>query len=696
MDTPIEHQDTVRDMFYILFKHKRKIITLFFSIVLTATIGSLLMSPTYEASSKILLKFGRENVYMPINPAGGNNAQVLLDPSREEQRINSEVELIQGRNILEQVIRDVGPATIYPDIDKKPWIALGASPKRTAANRALLKFEKMLTVQAVKKSNIIDIRFQNEDPVVAAQVVNKLVEVFLDHHLKVYQESGEFNFYSNQVNMLEKKLKDSEGELNQFKSTNNIFELQEQKKVLLNQISLLEIDLAKTQGELNENVGKIKALNAPSATASDAAGMGQETDFNPYAISTLRNRLAELKQQEEKLLTNYNEQSIAVVNIRKEIAKAKQLLDREEKIYHDKAVASITQNLSSFKAKEISQQQHLEKFRAELNKINSAEMRLAELERQKKLHEDNYQLYIKKMEEARISNAMDSQKIANISVVGPALPPIKPIKPKVLLYIVLSIFVGAFASIGLALSLEYFSHTFNKPENVEQRASLKVLAVIPKRKLATTGMPDECVEEYRRMKQTIADLQSDRKIKTLLFCCSTRGEGNTTVLINFARTVAAEGDKVLVVDANLRSPSIHDALHLEQKIGFTDLLLDKAAVADAVKKTQIPNLSAITCGTHSSNPLSFLDSRRLPLIIDQLKSLADWVLFDATPVIAYNDARVLGIQVDSIIMVIEAEKTRWEVVNNARERMENGTVKILGAVLNKRQMHIPGWAYNKL
>jgi protein-tyrosine kinase len=214
--------------------------------------------------------------------------------------------------------------------------------------------------------------------------------------------------------------------------------------------------------------------------------------------------------------------------------------------------------------------------------------------------------------------------------------------------------------------------------------------------VATTRVPLECVEEYHHMKQTIAGLASDRELKALLFCCSIGGEGNTTVLINFARTMASEGDKVLVVDANLRSPSIHTALNLEQKTGFTDLLLGKAAVADAVKITSAANLSAITCGTRSSNPFALLESNRLLLIIEQLKSLADWVLFDAPPVIACNDAGVLAAKLDGVIMVIEAEKTRWEVVNSARKRMENSSGKILGAVLNKRQMHIPGWAYNKL
>jgi protein-tyrosine kinase len=209
-------------------------------------------------------------------------------------------------------------------------------------------------------------------------------------------------------------------------------------------------------------------------------------------------------------------------------------------------------------------------------------------------------------------------------------------------------------------------------------------------------VPTECVEEYHCMKQTIAGLRAERQIKTLLFCCSIEGEGSSTVLANFAMTMAAGGDTVLLIDANLRNPALHTIFNLEQKSGFTDVLLGRAAVADAIKKTTISNLSVITCGTRSSNPFSLLDSDQLPLCIEQIKNLADWVLFDAPPVMTFNDARVLAPVVDGVIMVIEAEKTRWEVVNSARQRMEQGTGKILGSVLNKRKMHLPHWAYKML
>jgi uncharacterized protein involved in exopolysaccharide biosynthesis len=450
---------------------------LFFTIVLTVTIGSLLMSPTYEASSKILVKFGRENVYMPTTPAGGGSSQVLLDPSREE-RINSAVEMFQGRNILEQVIHDVGATKIYPALDKKPWISLGTSTKMSPADRALLIFQKKISVEAVKKSNIINITFQHKDPAVAAQVVNKLVDVFLDQHLKVYQEPGGYNFFSNQVSVLEKKLKDSEQELKGFKNTNRIVSLEEQKSVLLKQISELELELGKTKSDRSEAQGKLQALKQSSAGLSADRTLGQETDFNPQSMSLIRNKISDLRLEEEKLLSSYTEQSENVIRVRKELAQAQELLAKEEKTYHNKALATVGQNLSALKSKESQQETQLAKCQAELTKINSVEIQLKELERQVKINEDNYQLYLKKMEEARISTAMDSQKIASISIVEPAQAPLTPVKPKIVLNIILSLLLGACASIGLAFSLEYFSHTFSRPEDVEQQASMRVLAAI--------------------------------------------------------------------------------------------------------------------------------------------------------------------------------------------------------------------------
>jgi uncharacterized protein involved in exopolysaccharide biosynthesis len=481
MNSENEAQATLRDLLNVIFKHKVKIITIFITVVVTVTVGSFLMPPVYEASSNILVKFGRENVYMPTSPAAGGNLPVLFDSSREE-RINSEVEILKGRSLIKKVLNDMGVKNIYPDIDKKPLIPRPSSKELSPLEKATLIFEKKLTVEGVRKSNIIGIAFQHGDPEIAPQVVNKLIDAFLEHHLVVYKQSKQYSFFDDQVKLLEKKLKESERVLEVFLKQNTISSLQEQKTLLLNQISDLEVELVKTRSEISENKGMMQALKGHPSVDLAEVKMGEETDLNPYAISAIRNRLTELKLKEEELRAKYTEQSVFVINNRKEIKKAQELLANEEKVYHDKAITTIGHNLNALKSKGESQKDHLENYQQELARINSVELRLKELERQVTLNEENYQLYVKHMEEARISDAMDNHKIANISVVEPALPPIKPVKPKKILNIILSIILGSVAGLGVAFSSEYFSHGFNNSEDVEKHLGLKVLASIPEMK----------------------------------------------------------------------------------------------------------------------------------------------------------------------------------------------------------------------
>ena len=209
-------------------------------------------------------------------------------------------------------------------------------------------------------------------------------------------------------------------------------------------------------------------------------------------------------------------------------------------------------------------------------------------------------------------------------------------------------------------------------------------------------LPTYIIEEYHRMKHALLGTGPEDELKTILFFSSTEGEGTSTTLINFAITLASEGDKVLLVDANLRNPSLHDPFSIERKNGLTELVFGNKELKDVIEKTPVNNLSVITAGTPHTNPSSIFESILLDPFIKQMETQSDWVLFDSPPINSYNDSSTLASKMDGVIMVVQAEKTRWEVAQSARQRMENGKARVLGVVLNKRQMHIPEWAYKML
>ena len=208
------------------------------------------------------------------------------------------------------------------------------------------------------------------------------------------------------------------------------------------------------------------------------------------------------------------------------------------------------------------------------------------------------------------------------------------------------------------------------------------------------------LDEYYRLKQNILRSSQNGKIKSLLFLSPTGGEGATTVLTQFAMALAGQGEKVLLVDANFRSPSLHQQFHLEMENGLTDLLLQKSTLQQVIKETGLRNLSVITSGGLGGGPSSS-DRGPFPLNgldphLQKMEEEADWVLFDGPPVNHFDEGFALSGKVDGVVMVLQAEKTRWEVAQDAKQRLEDSGGKILGVVLNKRKFYIPKWIYKTL
>lgn len=455
---------SLRDFLYVVFKHKTKILAVFLATVITVTAASFIMKPTYEADSKILIKFGRENIYIPatehVSPI------VNLNPQEE---MNSEIEILKSRGLVERTVRTLGVENIYPGLLKKtPGHKKEAL---TPFDKAVLMVQKKLDIEGVKKSDVIHVRFQHHDPHMAANVVNTLVDFYLDQHLNVHKNPGEYGFFKEQVAISEKKLKRSEQALEEFKDRHCISSLDNQKELILKQASDLQAALNKTLRQIDETQNKINEIKTQLAGNPLEITVGMEMDRNPHVIASLREKLIELQSTEQQLLTKYREDSRTVQNKRMEIGKVKKSLAKEElKIYQA--------DLKALRVREASQKAHLAGYQKEINKLNELEVQLRRLKRHRDSDEKNYQLYLTKLEESRISDTMDMEKMANVSVIQTALVPLKPVKPKKLLNIILAVILGAAGSLGLAFFSEFMDHSFTTGTDFEEKLGMPLLASI--------------------------------------------------------------------------------------------------------------------------------------------------------------------------------------------------------------------------
>jgi cell division septation protein DedD/LPS O-antigen subunit length determinant protein (WzzB/FepE family) len=287
----------------------------------------------------------------------------------------------------------------------------------------------------------------------------------------------------------------AEGELEAFKKQNEVTSLEEQRSLLLKQEADLRAALNQTLSQKAETQNRIGQLRRQLAETPETLVLDEEVDHNPQAISTLKARLVELELKEKELLAKYTEQSRLVENVRDEIQMVRNKLAEQETRRYGKTRSGLNTTsqklqeelfhneaeLTALSAKEKTQRTQLADCQKGLEKLNRIEVELNRLQREVDVDRQNYRLYLTKFEESRVSDAMDTEKIANVSLIEPARPPLKPVAPKPLLNMVLAVFLGAFGGLGLAFFLEYLDDSLEKVEDVENHLQLPVLASIPVR-----------------------------------------------------------------------------------------------------------------------------------------------------------------------------------------------------------------------
>ena len=475
-----QQQDTgnLRDFLTVIFKHKAKIVTIFFATVITVTVGSFLLPPTYEAKSSLLVKFGREYIYRP--EVGDKSPMIAIN---QEETVNSEINILTSRDLIEKVITTLKVENIYPELIENP------ASKMTPLQAAILKFEKKLVAEGIKKSSVIEVSFQHKNPKIAASAINLLVDFYKGKHLEVYS-GPQSSFLEKQLTAYDQKLKQSENELEAFKQKNRVFSLDEQRSLLLKQRMELDTDLKNTSNHIDELQKRLSSLKSQMKVISEDKDRYTQTERDKIIVEA-KAKLLDLKLREQQLLEKYKESNRLVMNVRKEIALVTDFLRQQEEdtaskvktgnvVYQEaeKEALKTEADLNSQIAKERTLRFQLIQVDREIQSLDLKEKELVNLKREAATNDKNYRTYVDKLEEARISDDMNLQKMANVSVIQTATVPAKPVKPKKALNILLGIILGAVSGLGFAFFCEYSSQGLSTPGSVEKRLDLPVLTTI--------------------------------------------------------------------------------------------------------------------------------------------------------------------------------------------------------------------------
>ena len=474
----LETQGNLRDFLTVLFKHKSRIIFIFLSTVIIVTVVTFLLPPVYEAKSSLMVKIGRENIYRPevgdISPIISINTEEVL---------NSEISILTSRDLFEKVITTLEIRNIYPDLIKSP------PANMTPLDAAIILFGKKLSAEGIKKSNVINVTFQHKDPRIAAKAVNLLVDYFREKHLQVYSDTKS-SFLDRQLEAYDQKLKQSATNLEDYKKKNQVYSLDEQRTFLLKQRTELDTTLKNSINSVDELQKRLASLQSLKQVVAADSSLYTTSDLDRIIVEA-RSKLLSLQLEEQGLLKQYTEENRLVQQVRNEIRLVKSFLADQEQaisgkvktgnvVYQElqKDLVKTEADLNAQRAKAATLKLQVSQLDGELRSLELRDKELQNLKRDYSIAEKNYQTYKEKTEEARISDDMNRNKLANVSIIQTAAVPAKPVKPRKLLNIVLGIVLGAVSGLGIAFFAEYTTQVFSTPESAERRLGLPALTSI--------------------------------------------------------------------------------------------------------------------------------------------------------------------------------------------------------------------------
>jgi non-specific protein-tyrosine kinase len=291
-----------------------------------------------------------------------------------------------------------------------------------------------------------------------------------------------------------------------------------------------------------------------------------------------------------------------------------------------------------------------------------------------------------------LSIRLTQAQLLDITMVESAVAPTKPVRPNVFLYTFLGAAVGLVFSLGVAFLLEYVHRSFETSEDVRQILSLPTLGMIPRLQheerdvgLVAASLPRAPITEaYRTMRTNIRFASVDEPLRTLLITSAEPSVGKTTVVANLGVVCAQAGLQVVLVDTDLRRPTLHKLFNLKNHRGLTDLLIDNIKnVEGYTVDTGIDNLRLVSSGPIPPNPSELLGSKRMEAVLTQVRKNADLVVLDTSPTLVVTDTAVLAPKVDGVILLIEAQRTSHEAARRVCEAHQHVGSTILGTVLTK-------------
>lgn len=750
---------TPREVARVLFRQRRKS-ALFFCATLALTWLLIAAYPrSYSSESKLFLRVGRESVALDPTATTGQTIMLQktqLDEVNSALQILSSREVLRrtvDRLGVERILKGVheGKTGESPTSDLqtswidqigqvKAWVGdwlivamqkLHMSDPVTAEERAIRRLESGVRAWAPKESTIISITYAAASPQLAHDVVEAVTEVFLEQHVRLNHSEGSLLFFSEQAEKLHKELVASQTELRDRKNGFQVASIEARRMTFAEQTRDVELETLGTQRALAYSDAQIADLTRAIAGLNPELVTSRVAGFANPAKDLMREKLYELEIQESKLRSRFKPEHPELQQVVKQRKNAEEVLaglpdDRtqttaalnanQRQLELELAQAKATK--AAQQARQTTAQKQHDALNKELLALNEQELQLTQLERTAQLLNDQYRMHVEKLEEARVNDALGRERISNIKIAQPATLVGKPSAPNKQLLLAFGFALALGGGFGLAFLFELVDQTLRTTQQVERELALPVLASFPYRKRGwrrerAAGGDSNAPSNGESSDYNAAVNGGYRALISELLHGNGFGNGHphgkaigvvgcetsqsrSQVAAELAIQAANRGlEPVLLIDADARHRRVAKRFHLNGSPGWREVLAGVADAESCVHRSKSSNLAVMTAGGENGDAPSSKSVSGSLAQLDEIKADYGLVVVDLPTPIELDPPAAAG-WLDEMVLVVEAERTRIQSAQRAKEVLERAGVRLAGVVLANRREHIPRWLYQRL
>jgi succinoglycan biosynthesis transport protein ExoP len=713
----------------VIRKRRWTVLTAFSVLFVAVLAGSIKEKPVYRANA--LIEIDKEN------PSVANPQEMFLLDEVSDAYLETQYKVLASDDLAERVIHQLGldrQPEFLPSARVWPWSARNTStippptdnaaePDLSVRETVLTRFQDRLDIRPIRRSRAVELRFDSQDAELAARTVNAVAENYIQKNLEARWDATQkaSAWLSLQLKDLKTKLEKSQDDMQKYASDNGLLYLVtdkgDQESIVNQSVREIQEELTKAQADRMEKESIFRLVQ--SGDYGSLPGV-----FDNKLLQDLTVRLADLQRQHAQLAATFTEDYPKVKETQSQITEIQGSLERERR----RAAGKISNDYFAALRREKLVRQAFAERQTQANQIAEKSVQYGILSREVDSNKGLYEGLLQRLKEAGVSAGLNA---SNIRVVDPGTVPYKPIAPNYPLNLGLAAFLGLGLGVSVAFLKEHLDQTIRYGEDVFHFLGIPVLGFIPTlaaangRKHKGFGRADRKIlfgstesrtvtggaliedhprsdlgihkgaafsEAFRELRTSVILSASGHFANSILVTSAQPGEGKTTVAVNLAFSLAQLGEPVLLVDADMRRPSIQKYFP-QPGSRLSGYLAGQGAWQQMVYPTSISRLHVLHCGPVPENPSELLSSDRMRAMIQESMATYRFVILDSPPLLNRADSRILGSMVGATILVVKGGDTPRQVVQYAESQARAVGTNLIGVVLNNLDSSLNDYSY---